>query len=212
MTCREAAFGEAGVGRVATVVVASILGDSAAALIIASVPGVLVALVTQWLNVRHENEVERRSVANAQMLLALEIEENQRALGVFWTELNALDKEGHAGDPVAHLEALVTAGLLNQTSPRWSSARWGHVSPRALAELARKDLAVVDQIYRDLERIGDLFAKLVTLSPEEKKYLDDGTRFWYKRYPDIRGETYAQLAVLVTRALAAVNPLKGGAA
>lgn len=192
-------------------VMASLLGDSVTALLLASIPGILVALLTQWLNVRHENEMERRSASNAQMLLALEIEDNQRALDAFWTDLNALDKDGHAGEPDAHLEALVTSGLLNQTPPHWSSVRWTHLSPRALADLARKDLAVVDQIYRDLERVGDLFAKLVTLSAEEKKYLDDGGRWWPQRYVDIRRDTYARLEKLVTSVLSAASPLKGRA-
>lgn len=82
-----------------------------------------------------------------------------------------LDKDGHADDTIAHLEALVTAGLLNQIPPHWSSVRWRHISPR-------KELAVVDQSYRDLERIGDLVSTHVTLSAEEKKYLDDGGHFW----------------------------------
>ena len=76
-----------------------------------------------------------------------------------------------ADDTIAHLEALVTAGLLNQIPPHWSSVRWRHISPR-------KELAVVDQSYRDLERIGDLVSTHVTLSAEEKKYLDDGGHFW----------------------------------
>lgn len=190
-------------------VMASLFGDSVTALLLASIPGVLIALLTQYLNVRHENEVERRTVANAQMLLALEIEDNQHALSSFWSDLNALDKDGHADDPNGRLEALVSAELLNQTAPHWSSVRWRHISPRALAELPRKELAVVDQTYRELERIGDLFGKLVTLSAEEKKYLDDGGRWWPGRYVDIRKDTFARLERAVTSVLGAANPLKG---
>jgi hypothetical protein len=191
------------------VVFASVFGDSVTALLIASIPGILVALLTQYLNVRHENAVERQLVANAQMLLALEIEDNQRALDAFWADLNVLDKDGHAGEPDAHLEALVTSGLLNQTPPHWSSVRWQRISPRALAELSRKDLAVVDQTYRDLERVGDLFGKLVTLTAEEKKYLDDGGRWWPQRYVDIRKDTYARLDATVRVVATAANPLTG---
>lgn len=186
----------------------SILGDSIATLLIASIPGVLVALLTQYLSVRHEIAVDRQRAANAQMLLALEYEDNQRALATFWADLNALDKEGHAGDPDAHLEALVTSGLLNQTPPHWSATRWKRVSPMALTDVPRKDLALMDETYRDLERVGDLVAKLVTLSPEDKKYLDGGGRFWPQRYVDIRKDTYSQLDKTVGRVLAAVNPLK----
>lgn len=103
----------------------------------------------------------------------------------------------------------MTAGLLNQIPPHWSSVRWRHISPRALAELPRKELAVVDQIYRDLERIGDLVSTHVTLSAEEKKYLDDGGHFWPGRYADIRKDTYARLERVVTSVLGAANPLKG---
>lgn len=106
------------------VLASSLVGDYVTALLIASVPGVLVALLTQSLNVRHENAIERQTVANAQLLLSLEFEDNQQALAGFWTGLNALDKEGHPDDKDAHLQALVTSGLLNQTAPRWSSVRW----------------------------------------------------------------------------------------
>lgn len=96
----------------------------------------------------------------------------------------------------------MTAGLLNQIPPHWSSVRWRHISPR-------KELAVVDQSYRDLERIGDLVSTHVTLSAEEKKYLDDGGHFWPGRYADIRKDTYARLERVVTSVLGAANPLKG---
>jgi hypothetical protein len=87
--------------------------------------------------------------------------------------------------------------------------RWQRISPRAVAELAAKDLAVMDQTYRDLDAITDLFAKLITLSPDEKKYLDDGGRWWPGRYVDVRKDTFARLDTAVARALAAKNPLKG---
>lgn len=73
---------------------------------------------------RHENAIERQTVANAQLLLSLEFEDNQQALAGFWTGLNALENVGHPDDKDAHLQALVTSGLLNQTAPRWSSVRW----------------------------------------------------------------------------------------
>ncbi|HKV84480.1 MAG TPA: hypothetical protein VJN88_07990 [Ktedonobacterales bacterium] len=169
------------------VLASSLVGDYVTALLIASVPGVLVALLTQYLTVRRQNEVERQMVANAQLLLSLEFEDNQQALATFWTGLNALDKEeSHPDDQDAHLIAIVRAGLLNQTIPRWSHVRWQHVSPRALAEISPKDLAVMDQCYRDLDAISDLFTKLITLNPDEKAYLDGGHRFWYNNFPDIR--------------------------
>lgn len=192
----------------APVIASSLVGDYVAALLIASVPGVLVAVLSQYLSVRHENAVERQMVANAQLLLSLEFENNQQALTTFWTGLNALDKEGHPEDKDAHLIAIVHAGLLNQTAPHWSHVRWQRISPRALAEISPKDLAVMDQCYRELDAISDLFTKLITLSPDEKAYLDGGHRFWYNNFPDIRKDTFAQLDAAVTRALAAPNPLK----
>ncbi|MGH2487401.1 MAG: hypothetical protein ACRDHE_15440 [Ktedonobacterales bacterium] len=191
------------------VLASSLVGDYVAALLIASVPGVLVALLTQYLSVRHENAVERQMIANAQLLLSLEFADNQQALANFWTGLNALDKDGHPDDKDAHLEALVTSGLLNQTAPRWSNTRWKRISPRAVAELTAKDLAVLDQTYRDLDSVSDVFAKLITLSPDEKKYLDDGGRWWPQRYVDVRKDTFARLETTVTRVLAASNPLRG---
>src|SRR5690349_100978 len=63
-----------------------------AEVVAASVPGVLVALLTYWLTIRHENELARRSAANERALLHFELEHNRAALATFWQTIKDLAK------------------------------------------------------------------------------------------------------------------------
>lgn len=179
---------------------------SVAALIVASVPGILVALVSHYLTLRREDQLARRLIANARMLLGLEVERNRAALDAFWRGMNDLDKERKEAGAEGHLAAMASGGLLGQTPPHWSYTRWERIAPQALATLSEQDIATIDQSYRDLRSLSDLFSQLVTLTPEERAELERD-RFWFNRYAGWRVGTFERLAQVTHGVLAAPNPL-----
>src|SRR5260370_18432019 len=66
----------------------------------ASLPGILVALLTFWLTTRRENAQARQGRVNARALLALEMEDNAGALRQFWEQIHRLDAEYVPGRPL----------------------------------------------------------------------------------------------------------------
>lgn len=182
------------------------LSGDVIALVVAAIPGIIVALFTNYLNVRREDAQARRLIANARVLLSMEIENNRQALGTFWREINGMDKEGVAEAPQSHLAGMAAGGLLGYAAPHWSFTRWERIFPQVVATLDTKQVAEIDQSYRDLRAISELFEKLVTLTPEQRQDLDRD-RFWYNRYADWRSVTFERLSALVTRASALQNPM-----
>jgi hypothetical protein len=180
--------------------------EGVAALVIASVPGLIVALASHYLALRREDQVTRRLIANARMLLGLEVERNRAALDVFWRGMNDLDKEHKEEDAENHLAAIAVGGLLGQMPPHWSFMRWERIAPQALATLSEQDIATIDQSYRDLRAVSDLFNQLVTFTPEERALLDKD-HWWFNRYADWRMSTFERLTQVTNRVLAAPNPL-----
>jgi hypothetical protein len=178
-------------------------------LILASFPGVVVAIFTYYLTFLRDASQARRLIANARVLLGMEIEHNRQALDTFWRELNALGRQGAAAAEAPHdqLAAMAAGGVLGYTPPQWSFTRWERVFPQVIATLSPKDVAEIDRAYRDLRSVADLFNKLVTLSPEERQVLEGGNRFWYNRFPDIRGQTFARLAEAVGRLSSFQSPM-----
>lgn len=184
------------------------LSDGVIALVVAAVPGIIVAIFTNYLNVRREDAQARRLIANARVLLGMELENNRQALDTFWREINGMDKEGVAEAPQSHLAGMAAEGLLQYAAPRWSFTRWERIFPQVVATLEPKQVAEIDQTYRDLRAISEVFEKLVALTPEERAELDRD-RFWYNRYADWRGTMFERLSALVTRASALRNPMAG---
>jgi hypothetical protein len=187
--------------------------EGVAAVIAASVPGVLVALLSHYLTLRRENQVTRRLIANARTLLGLEMERNRAALDAFWRGMNDLDhgmgdldKDREADDAEGHLAGMAYGGLIRQTPPHWSFTRWERIAPQALATLSEQELAEIDQSYRDLRTVSDLFSQLVTFTPEERAILDKD-HWWFNRYADWRMSTFQRLAQVTNQVLAAPNPL-----
>ena len=88
---------------------------------IASIPGVVVALLSQYLQQRHEDQNNRRIYLSARGLVA--VNSNRAALESFWRTINALDAEAHT-DLEEHLTAMAENGLLSYPLPHWSLARW----------------------------------------------------------------------------------------
>jgi hypothetical protein len=81
---------------------------------IASIPGVLVALLSQYLEQRRETENYRRIYLSARGLLAAEVNNNRAVLETFWHTINDLDSAAHS-DLKEHLA--MTA------SPVWRRSR-----------------------------------------------------------------------------------------
>lgn len=140
-------------------------------------------------------------------VLALEVASNRGALEGFCRTLDALDKERKPPGTEEHLASMAFGGLLSYTLPNWSVVRWERLPPQAYAALTAGELAALDAIYRDLRGIADLYARLVTLTPQEMEELGKD-RFWYNRYAGWRSGIYARLAQVVARVLAAGDPLR----
>lgn len=173
----------------------------------ASLPGILVALFTYYLALRHERQITVRLIANALALLGLELEGNRSALDTFWRGLRALDTEEHSPDDTEHhLAAMAAGGLLGQTLPHWSFVRWERIPSEALGSLDAKGVAELDRIYRDLRDVTDLYTQLITLFPDERALLDRD-RFWYNHYAGMRLSTFTRLRTVVERVLTAHHPL-----
>lgn len=175
-------------------------------IIAASVPGILVALVTQYITLIHEARTTRRAIANALALLGLEMERNYDVLKEFWAGINALDTEQSREETANHLAAMVAGGLLGQTLPHWSFLRWETATPEAIGALDKKDVVTIDQLYRNLRTVTDLFTQLVTLQPEERAQLEHD-RFWANRYADMRSGTFDRFGKVVESALSTELPL-----
>jgi hypothetical protein len=181
-----------------------------ATLLVATVPGVLIALFAQYLNQRRENQQARQLNANARALLALEIDANLAALRDFWQTINALDTEHQSEGAEAHLAGMAQNGLLGYSLPHWSSARWQTFPPQALAILSGAEIERVYRCYSDLGGISDLYTKVVTIPPEEmKEYTQggSGSRFWYNYFAGNHVGAFRRLDALVSRVLSAGDPL-----
>jgi len=189
--------------------------DGVLALVGAALPGVLVALLAQFLAQRRENQQERRLAANARALLALEIAANLAALRDFWRTINDLDTERTGEGAEAHLAGMAAHGLLGYSLPRLGDVRWKKLPPQALAVLGEREVEKAYALYRDLDAIAALYAQLVTLSPEEEKeYAGGGSagRFWYNYFAGRHIRSFERLDEIVRRVLGAGNPLGGAPA
>ncbi|HLJ81336.1 MAG TPA: hypothetical protein VKT52_07625 [Ktedonobacterales bacterium] len=169
--------------------------ETIAAIFIASLPGIVVAFLTQYLAQRREDQNRRRLYASARRLLALEVENNRASLDAFWRTINDLDKEQQQ-DAKQHLAALAANGLVGYTLPHWSFSRWERMEAETYAAFEGKEIAGIDKMNRALESITDLYTALVTLTPEDKaefmKNMDG--RFWMNDFAFYRIATYEKIA------------------
>ncbi len=157
----------------------SLFNNVAIAIIASAVPGILVALLAHQLDQQREERTACRLNANGRTLIALEIDGNRKALGDYWTAINALDKEG-VKEREPHLAAMAQNGLSGITPPHWSVARWEGTLPGTIAALGQQEVVALDQMYRDLRTITDLQQQLITFTPQEQEQLNHD-RFWYNR-------------------------------
>jgi hypothetical protein len=179
-----------------------------AGIFVTSLPGIVVALLAQYLTQRREDQNTRRLYASARQLLADEVENNRAALDAFWRTIESLDKD-HQQEPKQHLVALAGNGLLGYVLPHWSFSRWNQLEPETYAAFSAKEISVISQINRDLQSITDLYPALVTLTPEDKADLakNMGGRFWTIDFADMRLSTYEKMASAVQHVLSLPHPL-----
>ncbi|MGO8946953.1 MAG: hypothetical protein ACLQUY_04675 [Ktedonobacterales bacterium] len=179
-----------------------------AGVFLASLSGVIVALVGQYLQVRHENQNLRRLYLSARRLQALEVGNNRSSLDTFWRTINALDAEQHQ-DSTEHLAAMLYGGLLGYELPHWSFVRWERLEAETFAAFREKELAGIDQMNRTLRSITELYSSLTTLTADDKARLerDMGGRFWTNRLAGERYSTCDKLAEAVAKVIAAPSPM-----
>ncbi|HEY7341113.1 MAG TPA: hypothetical protein VH591_09550 [Ktedonobacterales bacterium] len=176
---------------------------------IASIPGVVVALLSQYLQQRREDQSNRRIYLSARGLLAAEVSSNRAALETFWRAINALDSAAHT-DVKEHLTAMAENGLLGYPLPHWSLARWQRLEAVTFPGFTAAELTAVEQINRGLEGIVDLYTQLITLTPEERERMKSGSanRFWPSYYADNRDLTFTRLTQTVNQVLDAPQPIE----
>ena len=175
-------------------------------LIVAAVPGVLIALLAHQLDLRRDAQEEQRISQNARMLLGLELEANRAVLNTFWATINGLDRPDARKNANGHLAGMAENGLLSYSLPEWGFNRWENLAPKSLASFTIGDLQMIDGMYRGLHAITDIYAKLVTITPDEMTELNKD-RFWVNRYADWRNDLFTRLTTEAERVLRANNPL-----
>ena len=175
---------------------------------LAAVSGVIVALVGQYLQVRHENENLRRLYRSAHRLLGLEVVNNRASLEAFWRAINGLDAEQHR-DSTEHLAAMLSGGLLGYELPQWSFSRWERLEAETFPAFGEKELAGIDLMNRALQSITELYKSLSTLTAEDKADLakNMGGRFWANDLARDRYPTYNKLADAVAQVLGVPSPI-----
>jgi hypothetical protein len=178
------------------------------AIFAASLPGILVALLSHFLQQRRDNQNLARLYASARRLLTLEVENNRAALDVFWRTINGLDGEQHQ-DGTEHLAALYYGGLIGYELPHWSFSRWERLEADTFAAFGEKELAGIDQMNRQLKSITELYSSLVTLTAEDKAELNQNMsgRFWGNDLARSRFSTFSKLADAVQQVVGVASPM-----
>jgi hypothetical protein len=177
------------------------------ALFIAFIPGVLIALLADYLGRRRYAQREARVNENARTLLALEIGANLNALKDFWGTINGLDTEPQSKRLEEHAATMAQNGLLGYTAPRWSIMRWERLAPQTAGALDQRDIFSLTRVYTGLQEISDLYGRILTIPDDERAILDHD-RFWYNRFAGNRIRFFERLHEQVTDTLALGNPLE----
>jgi hypothetical protein len=182
--------------------------EAVVAFFVAAVPGVVVALLSQYLQQRRENVNQRRLYASARRLLALEVNNNRASLDAFWRQINELDAEHHE-DSTEHLAAMYFAGLVGYEVPQWSFYRWERLEADTFAAFAEKELAGIDQMNRACESVTQYYGSLVTLTDSDKAELAQNMkgRFWGNDLARERISIYTRLAAAVQQVIGAPSPM-----
>jgi hypothetical protein len=176
------------------------------AFFIAFIPGVMIALIADYLSRRRDTQREQRVNENARTLLALEIGANLNALKDFWQAINSLDTDPQGKTLEEHAAAMAQNGLLGYTVPRWSAMRWERLAPQTAGALDQRDIFSLTRVYNGLQEISDLYGQILTIPDDERAILDHD-RFWYNRFAGNRIRFFERLQRQVTETLSLGNPL-----
>jgi hypothetical protein len=179
-----------------------------AAFFVAALPGVVVALLSQYLQQRRDNVNQRRLYASARRLLALEVNNNRTSLDAFWGQINRLDAEHHE-DGTEHLAAMYYGGLVGYELPQWGFYRWERLEADTFAAFAEKELAGIDQMNRAFKSITEYYGSLITLTDSDKAELNKNVsgRFWGNDLARERYPIYSRLAATIQQATGAPSPM-----
>jgi hypothetical protein len=184
--------------------------------LLATLSGVIVALCTHYLSMRREAARERRLLNNARALLALEIRANRAALVTFWRAITALatpkpgesDAPADAERPAApgsweELAMMFKHGLAGYSAPTWSTVRWEHIEPRTIGAFESSEVITLDNVYRVLGDITDLYHLLSVITPaDQAEYAKNvGGRFWFSDVARDRIALYTRLRAAVSQIL-----------
>jgi hypothetical protein len=190
--------------------------------LLATLSGVIVALLTHYLSVRREAARERRLLNNARALLALEVHANRAALLAFWRTITALatpkpgesDAPADAEHPAApgsweELAMMFKHGLAGYSAPTWSTVRWQHVEPRTIGAFNSSEIITLDGVYRVLREVTDLYHLLSAVTPtDQAEYAKNvGGRFWFNDIARDRLALYARLRAAASQILDMSDPL-----
>ena len=181
-------------------------GGQILAFFIAFIPGVMIALIADYLSRRRDTQRERRVYENARTLIALEVGANLIALKDFWATINGLDTEPQGKTLEEHAAAMAQNGLLGYTAPRWSVMRWERLAPQTAGALDQRDIFSLTRVYNGLQEISDLYGQILTI-PDDERALLDHERFWYNRFAGNRIRFFERLQGKVTETLSLGNPL-----
>jgi hypothetical protein len=181
-------------------------GGQILAFFIAFIPGVMIALIADFLSRRRDTQRERRVNENARTLLSLEVGANLNALKDFWGTINGLDTEPQGKTLEEHAAAMAQNGLLGYTAPRWSVMRWERLGPATAGALDVRDIFSLTRVYTGLHEISDLYGQILTIPDDERAILDH-ERFWYNRFAGNRIRFFERLQKQVTETLSLGNPL-----
>jgi len=178
---------------------------------LAAVPGILVALLSHRLDVNDRAKRAAVASANARRLLELEILGNRTALADFWKLINGLDEANNPKDSEQHLAQMFSRGLLSYILPLWSTARWNANHPEWLDVISTAEIEQINQFYRDLQGITDLYAQIIRFpfTPDEMKQIEND-RFWYNRLAGWRLPLFKRSSAIIDPLLARPLPLKAG--
>jgi len=178
------------------------------AFFVAAVPGVGIALLSQYLQQRRENMNQQRLYASARRLMALEVNNNRTSLDAYWRQINQLDSEHHE-DGTEHLAAMYYGGLIGYELPQWSFIRWERLEAETYAAFSEKELAGIDQMNRALKSVIEYYGSLVTLTDSDKAELNKNVsgRFWGNDLARDRYSTFTKLAAAVQEVIGAPSPM-----
>jgi hypothetical protein len=181
--------------------------DGIIAILVASIPGILVAWFGSYLNVRENREQIRMLGRNARAQLRLEIDGNLNIVQTYQQELHALDT-GHSTESQTRMKDMINRGLFQTPLPPWSVVRWEQLPAVALPQFSPTEIEAVEKLYQALAQIRALYQHVVTFSSEQERELGT-TDAANLRIAGQKITVFARLEKQVALIAQTPNPLNG---